>query len=94
MPINKGGRGKKSPYETTVIRIPKPIEDRVNELITQFHDGMVGSKADDYLAANVPSLDVAIGLAKMVLQSKKSARLSLIRFIAEIYFTDEEDIKL
>jgi CII-binding regulator of phage lambda lysogenization HflD len=29
---NLGGRGKKSPYESTHVRVPLPIKDRVDEL--------------------------------------------------------------
>lgn len=32
MDIQKGGRGKKAPYESTHVRIPEPIKDRVEEL--------------------------------------------------------------
>ncbi|MDZ7960770.1 MAG: J domain-containing protein [Aulosira sp. DedQUE10] len=37
MTKNKGGKGKKAPYKTTVIRVPDPIRGRVEELITEFH---------------------------------------------------------
>lgn len=32
----KGGRGKKAPYETTVIRVPVPIRAEVESLIKQY----------------------------------------------------------
>lgn len=34
-----GGRGKKAPYETTHVRVPLPVKDRVEELVEQFKSG-------------------------------------------------------
>lgn len=41
---NVGGRGKKSPYDSTHVRVPLPIKDRVDELKQLYVDG----KLDDY----------------------------------------------
>lgn len=38
MPIYKGGRGKKAPYESVVVRVPKPLEEKVNQIILDFRD--------------------------------------------------------
>ena len=36
---NVGGRGKKSPYESTHVRVPVPIKDRVDELKELYING-------------------------------------------------------
>jgi len=33
-----GGRGKKAPYETVVVRVPLPLLDEVNILINNYRD--------------------------------------------------------
>ena len=38
MPKPVGGRGRKNKYETTHVRVPKPIKDQVESLISRFHD--------------------------------------------------------
>lgn len=35
----KGGRGKKAPYETTVMRIPDPVVDLVEDICDAYRDG-------------------------------------------------------
>ncbi|MBD2482090.1 hypothetical protein [Planktothrix sp. FACHB-1365] len=32
----KGGRGKKAPYQTVVIRVPEPLKDIVEQLIEEY----------------------------------------------------------
>jgi flagellar biosynthesis chaperone FliJ len=49
-----GGRGKKAPYETQQMRVPVPIKDRVNKLITKFRDGTL--ELDENLVSNTESL--------------------------------------
>lgn len=43
----KGGRGIRAPYESTHVRVPVPIKDRVEELIEQYRTG--GLKLADEL---------------------------------------------
>lgn len=42
-PMSKpvGGRGIKAPYETTHVRVPVPIKDKVQALIDEFRDGYI-----------------------------------------------------
>lgn len=37
----KGGRGIRAPYESTHVRVPVPIKDRVEELIEQYRSGQL-----------------------------------------------------
>lgn len=39
MPKNVGGRGKKSPYDSTHVRVPLPIKDRVEEIKQLYING-------------------------------------------------------
>ena len=32
----KGGRGKKAPYETKLMRVPVPLEEQIQEMIAQY----------------------------------------------------------
>lgn len=51
-----GGRGKKAPYETTHVRIPLPIKDRVEQLKEQYIAGSLEYAdhltAEDHRLAN------------------------------------------
>lgn len=40
MATPKGGRGKKAPYRTQQMRVPVPIKDQVNILISKFRNGI------------------------------------------------------
>ena len=35
-----GGRGKKAPYETQQMRVPVPVKEEVNELITDYRESL------------------------------------------------------
>lgn len=32
----KGGRGKRAPYQTVVVRVPEPLADTVNEMVETY----------------------------------------------------------
>lgn len=83
MPINKGGRGKKSDYETKVIRVPLPIIVEVESVIEKFHNG-----SSDNDCSNSKSLDDAIAIASSILKSKKSARESIKKLLQVLYHTE------
>lgn len=79
MPNYVGGRGKKAPYETTVIRVPKPLEHDVKKLISNYRN-----EPSDPLGIKL-SVDEAIEYAKSILKSKKSARVSLEKLLQVLY---------
>lgn len=83
MPINKGGRGKKSEYETKVIRVPLPVIGEVENMIEKFHQGFSDNDSTDS-----KSLDDAIAIATNILKSKKSARESIKKLLQVLYSTD------
>ena len=37
----KGGRGKRAPYETTVVRVPNPVLEQVEEICDAYRSGEV-----------------------------------------------------
>jgi hypothetical protein len=43
MPV--GGRGKKAPYKTVVVRVPEPIADAVEQLAKNYRDAVSDGKS-------------------------------------------------
>lgn len=83
MNIPKGGRGVKAPYETVVIRVPKPIETDVLQLIQSYRDGIYKPVTSNW------DREKMIELAKSILNGKQSARLSLSKLL-QIILEDKE----
>jgi phage tail tape-measure protein len=83
MTVWRGGRGVKAPYESTHVRIPLPIKDKVEALSQAYKDGNL-----DDLESKTVDLDNAIELARGILKQKKSARVSLENFLKVIYGED------
>lgn len=75
-----GGRGKKVPYSSETVRVPNPIRNQVNKLVTSFYEGNQASL--------LPDLNDAIEQANSILKQKKSARESLSKFLSVLYKTD------
>lgn len=73
----KGGRGLKAPYETTHVRIPTPIKDKVEELSNAFKNGQ--------LPKTTLTSDDLIKIAQKIVSQKKSSRVSLEKFIKEVF---------
>lgn len=80
MPKPVGGRGQKAPYETTHVRVPVPIKPDVERLIDQFKEGSSRETEN-----SLTSIDDAVAIAKGVLLSKKSARVSMQKLLTAIY---------
>lgn len=66
MAFYKGGRGHKAPYETVVIRLPKPLEQKVNLMIDDFRN----DRETNDITSKKLSRDILESLAKK--HSKKS----------------------
>lgn len=82
MAVNKGGRGVKAPYETTHVRVPLPIKDKVQQIIDDYKNG-TDSRGNDII-----EYEQALELAKEILKHKKSARVSLKNLLTGIYGKD------
>lgn len=83
MVINKGGRGKKAPYESKVIRVPLPIVNSVESLIQDFQQGIISNDSSELMP-----LDEVIAIAQNILKSKKSAKESIKKLLQVLYSQD------
>ncbi len=75
MTVWKGGRGVKAPYESTHVRVPLPVKEKVEAIIEAFKTGEAEEKETEL------SEDEIIEIAKKILKQKKSAKTSLESFL-------------
>lgn len=80
----KGGRGYKAPYETVVIRVPKPLESLIEQQIDDYRSVVLEGKELNHQEEQI-SLDSAILQAKEILKQKKGARDSMEKLLQVIY---------
>ena len=85
MAVNKGGRGLKAPYDTTHVRVPMPIKDKVQQLVDDYKNGVNSSDSE------MLDIESAINLAKNILKNKKGAREPMQELLTGIY---DKDINL
>ncbi len=83
MSINKGGRGKKAPYKTVIVRVPVPIVAMVQQMIDGYR--LTGNVPELTNTNHLPSKDDLIAKSEQIIKSKKSARQSLEKLINYIY---------
>ena len=99
MPINKGGRGKKSPYTTKVVRIPDPLVERVEELVNKFYLNEKSSDDKSLLENHIKinqntekSINHALNILAQNKISKKSTKYCLEKLLQVLY--DDDSINL
>lgn len=99
MPINKGGRGKKSPYTTKVVRIPDPILERVEKLVNEFYLNEKSTGEIPVLENHKEiehntekSINHALDILAQNKVSKKSTKYCLEKLLQVLY--DDDSIKL
>lgn len=80
----KGGRGNKAPYESTHVRVPLPIKDTVESIINEFKNTGEVKQEQKIESASIDFVK-AVELAKAILSSKKSAKVSLQKLLTGIY---------
>jgi isopropylmalate/homocitrate/citramalate synthase len=78
MAVWKGGRGVKASYETTHVRVPLPVKEKVEAIIQAFKDGETETEETKL------SEEEIIEIAKNILRQKKSAKISLETFLKNI----------
>lgn len=95
MPINKGGRGKKSPYATKVVRIPDPLLQRVEELVNDFYSNEKSTDDQSVLQnhiefkQDIPSArEYALNILTQNKVSKKSTKYCLEKLLQVLYNDD------
>lgn len=94
MPV--GGRGKKAPYKTVVVRVPEPIVETVEKLANDYRDAVLAGKSTDEFVKVMTddecyrnSLrydDVKVAIAD-ILKMKKSAKISMEKLL-QVLFPD------
>lgn len=90
MAYTKGGRGLKAPYETTHIRVPVPIKDKIQGMIDAYKESLDPS-VDTSEGKKLLTPNEAIEIAQAILTQKKNARISMGKLLTAIY---GEEIKL
>jgi hypothetical protein len=75
-----GGRGHKAPYETTHMRVPVPVKEKVEQIIEEFRSGSVADSSKLFV-----SVEDAVTTAQQILKQKKSARESMKKLLMSIY---------
>ncbi len=85
MAVHKGGRGLKASYQTTHVRVPIPVKEVIERIANQYRD------TEEIPNIDLLNSDEIIELAHRILRHKKSARISLEKFLKSIY---KQNIKL
>lgn len=97
-----GGRGKKAPYETQIIRVPVPIVPRVQQMVDDYRNLVINGEESEFekclsLAACVTPLTYleALQRAKEIVKTKRSASESLAKLLQVLYggTVSKEDLK-
>ena len=65
-----GGRGHNAPYQTTVVRIPIELKQRVDELVNQFREG--GLEINNHNKVETKTADLKAIIERYKLNSKSS----------------------
>jgi len=88
----KGGRGKKAPYSTSVVRVPSKLVPHIEEMIEEYVDLLEATgedPVDHYNAESPYRCDIRYGdavvAAKKILAQKKSAKQSVIKLLQVLY---------
>jgi hypothetical protein len=95
-----GGRGKKAPYSTTILRVPDPLVEQFQKDIDSYREAIINGTIDEQIPVtsikrNSPltiNKEDIIKFAQGILKQKKSARVSLTKLLQVLY--DDYSIKL
>lgn len=87
-----GGRGKKAPYQTVVIRVPEVLFSKVNTLIEEYRKSLLDETSTQSKEVDLVNSDrctyqksEAIEKAKEILNQKQSAKKSLKNLLQVLY---------
>lgn len=101
-----GGRGKKAPYTSIVIRVPEPITDKVNSLIESYKSSFDSQETCNEFTNINDTIDFdsitiskqeLLELASKIIKTKQSGKKSVIKLVTTLLnnnITDEEISKL
>jgi hypothetical protein len=94
----EGGRGHVAPYETTHVRIPKPLKEPITLLIEDYKEYVrVGGNPDAYEYPPRPqggsqfTTDGILAAGKNALRAKKGARETVIKMLT-LLLEDDFDV--
>lgn len=101
-----GGRGKKAPYETAVIRVPVPLVPKIEKLIDDYRDLTIkGEESESEKYPSFPAASIlttyqeALEEAKKILtvntKSKRSTAECIAKLLQVLYggTVSKEDLK-
>lgn len=78
-----GGRGKKAPYNTVVVRVPEPLLEKVETEIANYRQAILsGDLQPHHQEFNKGQIILE---AKKILRKKKSAKQSLLNLLQVLY---------
>jgi hypothetical protein len=87
-----GGRGRKAPYETQLIRVPVPvyaqvekIADDYRKLVIEGEENSVDENSDIPNDVTFVNYSDALQRAKEIVSQNKSARISLAKLLQVLY---------
>lgn len=87
-----GGRGKKAPYETALIRVPVPVYNQVEKIADDYRrsvieneDNNLEEKTDIPSETTTVNYSDALQRAKEIVNQGKSARISLAKLLQLLY---------
>lgn len=90
----KGGRGHIAPYQTTHLRVPTPIKEGLQIIVSNYKERVLSGQIDPTQEVNfndvclsdrTPSKDEAIEIAKKILKAKRSAKQSINKLLTALY---------
>jgi rubrerythrin len=97
-----GGRGKKAPYETQLVRVPVPVVQKVEQIVDEYRNLVINGEQSEFekypnLAACVTpvSYSEALQRAKEIVKTKRSAAESLAKLLQVLYggTVSKEDLR-
>lgn len=92
MPV--GGRGKKAPYKTVVIRVPEPISEAVEQLAENYRNAVInGESGNEFTKVTSPGSSYRNELRKEavesamadVLRMKKGTKVSFDKLLQVLF---------
>lgn len=105
MSENKGGRGNKAKYPTTVMRVPAILEELVAQMIKELYEGNFQPSTKptnhDHTVLNpnqkspistLPDKQELIDISNKILTNKKGAKVSIEKLLQVLY--EDNEIKL
>jgi hypothetical protein len=82
--VPRGGRGQRAPYETTTVRVPKPILSDVEQLIGQYRAQVLGG--ENMVSDQKLDLEAAIIKSQELLGDKKASKKVTIKKLLEAIY--------